>query len=80
MSYLSYIIKNWTDADELELSAWAPNGQVPANVTLIARNGSMYFQHGLSPAQCREMAAKLLELADVAETLQIEHDAADVAG
>lgn len=76
MSYAEHVVKNFTNADELELSAHAPHGRCPAVVNLIQHIGSLRFQHGMRPDQARQMAAYLLELADVAETLQAEFDVA----
>lgn len=65
-----FTVQNWTNSDELEVSAWPGVRDVPKLINLIAREGSLYMQHGLTPTQAREMAGYLLTCADALEPLQ----------
>jgi hypothetical protein len=59
-----FTIHNWTQRDELEVSATEAHGNVPRLVMLHVTAGALHFQHSLSPVQARQMAAQLMLCAD----------------
>ena len=55
----SISIKNFTLRDEMEVVGSNHDTLGPL-VSLIQRVGSVHFQHSMTPAQAREMAAALI--------------------
>lgn len=64
---MKYIVKNFTLADEIEISSGEHENQ--PLISVICRAGSMYFQHSMTPEQAREMAEYLIAAALKSELL-----------
>lgn len=67
-------LPNFTEMHELELSASQhPNPDIGINVTLTAWGNGCSFQHCMTPAQARNMAAELVKAADWIEANQVAY-------
>ena len=71
----AFTVLNWTLAYELEVSACAPHGEIPALVGVFARGGNLDLHHCMTALQARQMAAQLMLCADAIEA----RSCADVA-
>lgn len=64
---MKHIVKNFTLANELEIDSRRHDEL--ALVHVICREGSMYFQHDMTPEQARDMADYLILSAIEAEEM-----------
>lgn len=71
----SRMVTNFVGTDPIEIEAsYHPDADIAATVSMISCMGPLSFQHTMKPSGAREMAAKLIELAEFAEALEFEAD------
>ena len=58
------LINNFVDSTPIEVSAQESGSSIGKLVMITQRGGAMSFQHAMTPAQAREMAAALVKIAD----------------